>query len=119
MKFNDELYNYVLDNYILYENGDLYTKRGLKKKSHKDKDGYLQYSVSIKNRTLKVKVHRLVAFAFIPMVEGKNIVNHIDGNKTNNDLSNLEWCTSKENTRHAIDVLKTVNQKGRYKKVKK
>ena len=48
------------------------------------------------------KVHRLVADAFIPKVEGKNVVNHKDCNKLNNHVDNLEWCTDLENVRHAI-----------------
>lgn len=49
-------------------------------------------------------VHRLVAFAFIPTIEGKNCINHIDGNPKNNNVSNLEWCTYKENTNHAFET---------------
>lgn len=48
-------------------------------------------------------IHRLVAEAFIPKVDGKNIVNHLDGNKLNCYYRNLEWCTYSENAQHAID----------------
>ena len=116
MKFNNELYERALERYTLTKDGRLLTPDGKEKKAHEDKDGYLQFSVKFDNRTFKVKLHRLIAFAFITNLENKRIVNHIDGNKQNNSIENLEWCTSSENSRHAIYVLKTVNQKGRYKK---
>jgi len=48
-------------------------------------------------------VHRLVAEAFLPKVEGKTIINHIDGNPKNNNVDNLEWCDHYENNNHAFD----------------
>jgi hypothetical protein len=49
-------------------------------------------------------LHRLVAECFVPKVPGKEQVNHIDGNPDNNQASNLEWLTPKENSRHAIET---------------
>ena len=59
-------------------------------------------------------VHRLIAETFLPNPEEKEQVNHIDGDKTNNALDNLEWSTRDENMRHAADVLKSWGDKAYY-----
>lgn len=66
----------------------------------KGKDGYLRTQFDGKTQT----IHRVIAKAFIPMVEGKDFVNHIDGNKENNNVKNLEWCTRGENLKHAYKL---------------
>lgn len=62
---------------------------------------YKQVSLWKENKGTSYYVHRLVAEAFIPNPEGKPEVNHIDGNRQNNHVSNLEWVTSGENSLHA------------------
>lgn len=70
-------------------------------KCSKDRDGYLQLSISSDNKSYSRRIHRLIAETFIPNPENKPQVNHIDGNKLNNHISNLEWVTAKENIRHS------------------
>lgn len=58
-----------------------------------------------KNGKLKdFLVHRLVGFAFIPTIKGKECINHIDGNPKNNCVENLEWCNHSENNNHAFET---------------
>lgn len=69
-------------------------------KGCKDKYGYLRVDLCKNGKHKNHKIHRLVAQAFIPNTENKLEVNHIDENKTNNTVSNLEWMTAKENSNH-------------------
>ena len=68
--------------------------------------GYAFVGVSIGSRNVKpcIKVHRAVAETFIPNPKNLPAINHIDGNKLNNVVENLEWCTYKENTKHAMQT---------------
>ena len=67
-------------------------------------DGYIRVSLMKKcGGTTYVQLHRVLMMAFCPVENMNQLqVNHIDGNKANNNLSNLEWVTPKENIRHAI-----------------
>lgn len=65
-------------------------------------NGYLMTSLEHAGVNKPYAVHRLVALTFIPNPENKPVVNHIDGDKTNPYVTNLEWVTYKENTEHAI-----------------
>ena len=69
------------------------------------KNPYLSVCIRLNGRGSKakaLKIHQEVAKAFIPNPENKPCINHIDGNKLNNTVTNLEWCTFSENTRHAF-----------------
>ena len=69
--------------------------------STRDNKGYLVTDLYKDGQRFTHRVHRLVAQEFIPNPDNKPCINHIDGNKHNNNFSNLEWVTKKENCRHA------------------
>lgn len=70
------------------------------------RSGYYVVNLRKNNIRKSYQIHRLVAQAFIPNPENKSYVNHIDFNKKNNNVSNLEWCTQKENVQWSICNMK-------------
>ena len=66
--------------------------------------GYIRVDLHVRQEHDKRSVHRLVGEYFVENPEDKPQINHIDGNKLNNNASNLEWCTQTENNRHARDT---------------
>lgn len=67
------------------------------------KDGYCEYLLKYNNKPKYFLAHRLVAEAFLPNPDNLPCVNHIDCDKSNNFVKNLEWCTYQENMTHAVD----------------
>lgn len=73
-------------------------------KAGRAKSGYFTVCLHKNKQPLTHNIHRLIAEHFIPNPENKKYVNHIDGNKENSTLSNLEWVTHAENMQHAYDT---------------
>lgn len=98
----------VKDRYIITDTGLLYTGYGAKLMANSiNNKGYvLNYLSTLDPKiTRKFTRHRLVMLCFNPIEGCEHLqVNHIDGNKLNNDLSNLEWCTNQENRIHAVKM---------------
>jgi hypothetical protein len=70
----------------------------------KTKSGYLEVSAKKNNKRVKHLVHRLIGMAFVPGYCANLTINHIDGNKLNNDPSNLEWVSFARNTQHQWEI---------------
>jgi hypothetical protein len=85
------------EGYFISSLGRFKNKKGVIMKDYKPHHtGYIYIRVNIQKHAF----HRLMAFTFLPNLEKKPFVNHIDGNKTNNSLVNLEWVTGSENNLH-------------------
>lgn len=87
--------------YLVNREGKIFSIRANKFMKETYSFGYALVFLSLPNQRIKRFIHRIVATAFIPNPENKPEINHRDGNKLNNDVSNLEWATRSENELHA------------------
>lgn len=95
------------EDYYVTNEGEIislkYNKKRILKK-YINKRGYYYVRLSKNGKAKSKSIHRFVALAFIENPNNYEQVNHIDGNKKNNNVDNLEWCSSHQNMRHAIDT---------------
>lgn len=94
----------IIDNkYLVTSDGKVFANRHNRwkeQKYRKHTNGYLRATINNKDEY----VHRLVAKCFVPNPNGYSEVNHLDGNKENNNANNLEWCTRSQNNKHAFRI---------------
>ena len=107
-----KIYKDAMESYRVYSDGTViknarpgargYIRPERKLIPHKNNQGYDRVSISVNGKPKEVFVHRLVASLFCQNPNGYKIVDHIDGDKNNNNASNLEWVTSSENNKRAF-----------------
>ena len=110
-----QIYDY--ENYMIDENGEVFnnnTKQYLK--GSIGENGYRYFRLSKNNHKKMYYAHRLVAEHFIDNPNNLPVVNHIDGNKLNNNINNLEWVTYSENTKHWKDNSNVIRRQTEYYK---
>jgi hypothetical protein len=95
-----EVKNYP--NYLIYNDGRVYSKKRkiFLKQFRRNIDNYLCVYLCMNGKYKNYNIHRLVGEHYLPLVEGKDMIDHIDRNKTNNNVSNLRWCNHSENGRN-------------------
>ena len=93
-------------NYVIYSNGAVINKTTNRRiaQTQCKSTGYFMVSLWNNNKRRSCTLHRLLALAFLDNPRNSTEVNHKDGNKANNDLSNLEWVSHRENLQHAVNT---------------
>ena len=103
-----------IEGFEKYEVSNLGKVRNIKSgrvlKTSLNNNGYLRLFLCENNKRKHLYLHRIIATAFIDNPDEKPCVNHIDENKLNNDLSNLEWCTVRENLIHGTRTKKAAEK---------
>ena len=92
------------EEYLIDRNGKVYSPKTKTFLKMRDRRGYLSFAVCISNKRKDLALHRVLAETFIPNPNNYPQINHKDGDKHNNSLSNLEWCTGSQNIQHAYDT---------------
>lgn len=104
-------------NYLISKSGNVVSIRRMIVLRHDVSSGYCQVRLYNSNGHKTLKIHRLVSEAFLDNPAGLKYVNHIDGDRMNNDVSNLEWCSASENMEHAHRCLGGVSRRAGIKTV--
>ena len=108
------------ENYYVNENGEVFNNKYNKMrklKPYKKTDGYLLVDLRFNGKRSVKRVHRLVVENYLPNPNNYTDVNHKDGDKSNNELSNLEWCSRSQNLHHAYDNELKSNKLTRKKRI--
>ena len=88
------------ENYMIFEDGMVVNKHGRVLKPNLNGSGYYQVTLYKNGNIISKRIHRLVGEAYLDNPENKPCIDHIDGDRLNNDLSNLRWATSSENSQN-------------------
>lgn len=100
-----EIKGTIIDGYFVSKKGGkIWSEKRKRYLSQNICHGYYSQCISHDKKLYTIRTHRCVALLFVPNPHGYDVVNHIDGNKLNNDADNLEWCTAQQNCQHAYDM---------------
>ena len=89
--------------YFVDFDGNVYGKRGKMMSPSMDRNGYMNVCIMADGKSKTVMVHRLIGETLVENINNLKYINHIDGDKSNNNAGNLEWCTKSYNTIHSFN----------------